>query len=82
MSPLSLGEMESPAEFPESVMDGDDIAYPCKGCGEVSCLKSLSISLTMLTARYHRSWKRAKPLNSVSDRRPTMIVALLMEEEC
>jgi hypothetical protein len=27
--------MESPAEYGEFPMDGDDIAYPCKGCGEV-----------------------------------------------
>lgn len=28
--------MESPMAFPESPMEGDDIAYPCKGCGQVS----------------------------------------------
>jgi hypothetical protein len=28
--------MESPGDYLEPTMDGDDIAYPCKGCGEVS----------------------------------------------
>lgn len=27
--------MESPAGIPESPLDQDDAAYPCKGCGEV-----------------------------------------------
>ena len=27
--------MESSAGLPESPMEADDIAYPCKGCGEV-----------------------------------------------
>jgi hypothetical protein len=27
--------MDTPTEQIESPMDGDDIAYPCKGCGEV-----------------------------------------------
>lgn len=31
--------MESPAGYPESPMDQDDIPYPCKGCGEVSDAK-------------------------------------------
>lgn len=27
--------MDSPAAYPESPMEQDDAAYPCKGCGEV-----------------------------------------------
>ncbi|KAG9249294.1 hypothetical protein BJ878DRAFT_1691 [Calycina marina] len=27
--------MESPAEYLDSPMDGDDMAYPCKGCGDI-----------------------------------------------
>lgn len=27
--------------FPESPMDPDDVAYPCKGCGQVSCPVSI-----------------------------------------
>lgn len=27
--------MESPMAFPDSPMDPDDAAYPCKGCGQV-----------------------------------------------
>lgn len=28
--------MEPPAEYMESPLDGEDVAYPCKGCGDVS----------------------------------------------
>ena len=28
--------MESPLAFPDSPMEPDDSAYPCKGCGLVS----------------------------------------------
>lgn len=28
--------MELPGDYMESSMDGDDVAYPCKGCGDVS----------------------------------------------
>ena len=34
--------MESPAGMPESPLDQDDAAYPCKGCGEVSRPKSFT----------------------------------------
>ena len=27
--------MDSPADYLDSPMDGDDVAYPCKGCGDV-----------------------------------------------
>jgi|SRR5271154_7093812 len=27
--------MESPTAYPVSPMDGDEVAFPCKGCGEV-----------------------------------------------
>ncbi|KUJ10256.1 RhoGAP-domain-containing protein [Mollisia scopiformis] len=27
--------MESPADYLDSPMDGDDVAYPCKGCGDI-----------------------------------------------
>ncbi|KAI9054799.1 hypothetical protein LZ554_001946 [Drepanopeziza brunnea f. sp. 'monogermtubi'] len=27
--------MESPADYPESTTDGEDVAYPCKGCGDI-----------------------------------------------
>ena len=27
--------MESPTGYPDSPMEQDDAAYPCKGCGEV-----------------------------------------------
>jgi hypothetical protein len=27
--------MESPTTYPVSPMDGDEVAFPCKGCGEV-----------------------------------------------
>jgi hypothetical protein len=28
--------IESPVAFPESPMDAEEAAYPCKGCGNVS----------------------------------------------
>lgn len=28
--------MESPTATPDSPLDPDEAAYPCKGCGEVS----------------------------------------------
>lgn len=28
-------KMESPADYLDSPMDGDDMAYPCKGCGDI-----------------------------------------------
>ncbi|KAK2630435.1 hypothetical protein QTJ16_001255 [Diplocarpon rosae] len=27
--------MESPADYLDSLTDGDDVAYPCKGCGDI-----------------------------------------------
>jgi Rho-type GTPase-activating protein 1/2 len=35
--------MESPADYLDSPMDGDDVAYPCKGCGDVGRLKEGSL---------------------------------------
>lgn len=34
----TVGKMESPdnSTYMESPMEGDDTAYPCKGCGDVS----------------------------------------------
>lgn len=31
--------MESPGEYLESPMEGDDVAYPCKGCGDVRSIQ-------------------------------------------
>lgn len=36
--------MESSAGFPESPMEADDIAYPCKGCGKVCNTPPLCLS--------------------------------------
>lgn len=47
--------MDSPAAYPESPMEQDDAAYPCKGCGEVRLSQpangskpGLTVILTML----------------------------------
>ena len=29
-------EASTPNEYPESPMEGEDVAYTCQGCGEVS----------------------------------------------
>ena len=40
--------MESPAaDYLDSPLDGDDIAYPCKGCGDVS--ESLEVIIDRCT---------------------------------
>lgn len=58
--------MESPMAFPESPMDPDDVAYPCKGCGQVSC--PTGISWRTVTVADHsppRFSKKEKHLNWV-----------------
>lgn len=32
---LRLSKMDSPADYLDSPMEGDDVAYPCKGCGDI-----------------------------------------------
>lgn len=63
--------MDSPAAYPESPMEQDDAAYPCKGCGEVrlshfdnGLTPGLTFILTMLD-RTHRFLKKGRLLNSV-----------------
>ena len=55
--------MESPLAYPESPLDVDEAAYPCKGCGEVGFTRS-NLGYTN-TDSCDRSWRRAKPLNLV-----------------
>jgi len=48
--------MDSPAAYPESPMEQDDAAYPCKGCGEVRLPQPANASkpglTVILTMRY------------------------------
>lgn len=67
--------MESPAAMPESLLDQDDAAYPCKGCGEVprpqfftpviSCANSRSLAC--------RSSRRARHSNLVPPLLPIVL---------
>lgn len=33
--PSPAAAMDSPGTYPESLLDQDDVVYPCKGCGEI-----------------------------------------------
>src|SRR5947209_11259370 len=56
--------MDSPVAYPDSPLDQDDIAYPCKGCGEV-CNTQFQEEVLKLTSHRGRFWKRAKHSNLV-----------------
>lgn len=57
--------MESPADYLDSPMDGDDVAYPCKGCGDVRINQRVAMGWsTDCDCRY---WKRARLSNLVSE---------------
>ena len=60
--------MEPPTGFLESPMEPDDVAYPCKGCGEVRCSTPyghLGSDPILTTCVSLRSLKKAKPSNLV-----------------
>ena len=48
--------------YPDSPLESEEAAYPCKGCGEV-CLPDLSGAFVLNEDRF---WRRAKRLNLVS----------------
>ena len=48
--------------YPDSPLESDEAAYPCKGCGEV-CLSDLTGAIVLSEDRF---WRRAKRSNSVS----------------
>ena len=59
--PAQIQKMESPADYLDSPMDGDDMAYPCKGCGDVS-LWAHNLLSSMLTC-FGRYLRKARLLN-------------------
>ena len=44
----SNSKMESPGDYLESPMDGDDIAYPCKGCGDVRASEYSNLNFKLI----------------------------------
>ena len=42
--------MESPAAYEDSPMEQDEVAYPCKGCGEVRLICSTLMTRAQLVA--------------------------------
>ena len=57
--------MEQPqAGYPDSPLDGEDVVYSCKGCGEVSffssdCFVGCGMSLLTICCRYSRKGKHS-----------------------
>ena len=57
--------MDSPADYLDSPMDGDDVAYPCKGCGDVGFSDQMKWDGRLTVNR--RYWRRGRLSNLVSE---------------
>src|SRR5271155_1344570 len=58
--------MDSPTAYSDSPLDPDDIAYPCKGCGEVCRISRQDwCTMTADTDDRHRSSRKARLSNWV-----------------
>lgn len=68
--------MEASTGFPDSPMEQDEAAFPCKGCGEVpppppaafstfSCTALVRGPQLLIMCMWSRSWRRARRLNWV-----------------
>jgi Zn-finger protein len=41
--------MDSPGvHYPESLADQDDVVYPCKGCGDVCCIRYAPLYIRLI----------------------------------
>jgi len=70
--------MESPADYLDSPMDGDDVAYPCKGCGDVRSLKQRSLRFVVILTVIHRFSRKAKHSNLVSELSDDPLIAAVL----
>ena len=52
--------------YPDSPMDPEEDAYPCKGCGEVNIDTLLKSGIGWITDGDHRYWRKEKHSNLVS----------------
>lgn len=71
--------MDSPADYLDSPMEGDDVAYPCKGCGDVRSSR-FEVIADGDTDVIHRSSRKERHSNLVCDSAPHLVDHMAQNE--